>query len=93
MPPKLHHGLAGLELAPHVYALLKVTPLVALPNPGPTAVYTPFAMPAAMKMINDAFVHDSIYFKSLKNIHRACFCVLDELVPNQFKVWCRTPPC
>jgi hypothetical protein len=39
-----------------------------------------------MKMINDAFVRDSKYFKSLKNIQRACFCMLDKLVPNQFKV-------
>jgi hypothetical protein len=37
-------------------------------------------------MINNAFVCDLNYFKLLKNIHRACFCMLDKLVPNQFKV-------
>jgi hypothetical protein len=85
-PPSFIHRWAGLALAPHVYALLEVTPFAAPPNPGPTAMYTPFATPAAMKMINDAFVCNSNYFKSLKNIQRACFCMLDKLVPNQFKV-------
>jgi hypothetical protein len=73
-------------LAPHVYNLLEVTPFAAPPDLGPTAMYTPFATPAAMKMINNAFVCNSNYFKFLKNIHRACFCMLDELLPNQFKV-------
>ncbi len=73
-------------MARHVYTLLEVTPFAAPLNPGPTAVYTPFAMPAAMKMIDNAFICNSNYFKSLKNIHRACFCMLDKLVPNQFKV-------
>jgi hypothetical protein len=85
-PQSFIHGWAGLASAPHVYALLEVTPFAAPPDPGPTAMYTPFATPAAMKMINNAFVHDLNYFKSLKNIHGACFCMLDELVPNQFKV-------
>jgi hypothetical protein len=85
-PQSFIHGWAGLLLAPHVYALLEVTPFAAPPDPGPTAVHTPFAMPAAMKMINNAFVCDSNYFKLLKNIHHACFCMLNELVPNQFKV-------
>jgi hypothetical protein len=85
-PQSFIHGWAGPALAPHVYALLKVTLFVVPPNPGPTAVYTPFATPAAMTMINNAFVCDLNYFKSLKNIHRACLCMLDKLVPNKFKV-------
>jgi hypothetical protein len=85
-PQSFIHGWAGLALAPHMYALLEVTPYAVPPNPGPTAVYTPFATPAAMKMIDDAFACHSNYFKLLKNIHRACFCMLDKLVPNQFKV-------
>ncbi len=85
-PQSFIHGWEGLELAPHVYALLEMTPFAAPPNPGPTAMYTPFATLATMKMIDDAFICDSKYFKSLKNFHRACFCMLNELVPNQFKV-------
>jgi hypothetical protein len=67
-PQSFIHGWASLALAPHVYALLKVTPFVAPPNPGPTAMYTQFAMLAAMKMIDDAFIPNWNYFKSLKNI-------------------------
>jgi hypothetical protein len=85
-PQSFIHGWAGLALAPHVYALLKVTLFVAPLDPGPTAVHTPFATPAVMKMIDVAFVCNSNYFKPLKNIHHACFCILDELVPNQYKV-------
>jgi hypothetical protein len=85
-PQSFIHGWAGLALAPHVYTLLEVTLFAAPPDTNLTAVYTPFAMPAAMKMINDAFVCNSNYFKSLKNIHHACFCMLDKLVPNQFNV-------
>jgi hypothetical protein len=85
-PQSFIHGWAGLALAPHVYALFEVTPFAVPPNPGPTVVYTLFAMLAAMKMIDDAFVCDWNYFKLLKTIHRACFCMLDELVPSQFKV-------
>jgi hypothetical protein len=85
-PQSFIHGWAGLALAPHVYALLEMTPFAAPPDPSPTAVYTPFGTPAAMKMIDDAFVCNSNYFKLLKNIHHARFCMLDKMVPNQFKV-------
>ncbi len=57
-PQSFIHGWAGLALAPHVYALLEVAPFAAPPDPGYTAVYTPFATPAAMKMIDDALVCD-----------------------------------
>jgi hypothetical protein len=41
-PQSFIHGWGGLVLAPHMYALLEVTPFAAPPDPGPTAVYTPF---------------------------------------------------
>ena len=55
-------------------------------DPGPSATYTPFAPPATIKMIDAAFERDKNYFLSYKNIYRACFRMLDALVPPSFKV-------
>ena len=55
-------------------------------NPGLSATYTPFAPPAMIKMIDAAFERDKNYFLSYKNIYRACFRMLDDLVPPSFKV-------
>jgi hypothetical protein len=37
-------------------------------------------------MVDATFERDKNYFVSYKNIKRACFRMLDELVPNQYKV-------
>ncbi len=37
-------------------------------------------------MINATFIQDKNNFLSYKNINQACFQMLDNLVPNQFKV-------
>ncbi len=85
-PQSFIHGWSGLTMAPNVYALLKPTPFVIPTDPGAAPVYTLFAPPATMKMVNAAFEQDKNYFLSYKNINRACFHMLDNLVPNQFKV-------
>jgi hypothetical protein len=85
-PQSALHGWSGLAMAPTVYALLEPLPFFVPTDPGAAPVYTPFATPATIKMINTTFERDKNYFKSFKNIYRACFRMLDELVPNQFKV-------
>jgi hypothetical protein len=85
--PQSHiHGWSGLTMAPNVYAILEPNPFVVPGDPGSAPVYTQFAPPAAIKMINATLKQDKNYFLSYKNINRACFCMLDDLVPNQFKV-------
>ncbi len=85
-PQSTLHGWSGLAMAPAVYALLEPVPFFVPTDPGAAPVYTPFATPAAIKMIDATFERDKNYFKSFKNIYCACFRMLDELVPNQFKV-------
>jgi hypothetical protein len=85
-PQSALHGWSGLVMALAVYALLEPVPFFVPTDPGAAPVYTPFTTPAAIKMIDATFERDKNYFKSFKNIYRACFCMLDELVPNQFKV-------
>jgi hypothetical protein len=85
-PQSALHGWLGLAMAPAVYALLEPVLFFVPTDPGAAPVYMPFAMPAAIKMIDATFKQDKNYFKSFKNFYRACFRMLDELVPNQFKV-------
>jgi hypothetical protein len=80
-PQSFIHGWSGLAMAPTVNALLP-SPLVLPGDPGPAPVYTPFATPAAIKMINDAFEQDKNYFLTYKNINRTCFQMLKDLVPT-----------
>jgi hypothetical protein len=49
-------------------------------------VYQNFAPPAMMKMVDYTFEENKNYFLSFTNINRACFRMLDDTVPNQFKV-------
>ena len=72
---------------PTMYSLIKVNPFVATPDPGPTAVYNAgFQTPQQMKMTEQIWDNDKIYFLSYGNIHRACFRLIDELVRPEFKV-------
>jgi hypothetical protein len=73
-------------MAPNVYTLLKPNPFIVPGDPAPAPVYTQFLPPAAIKMINAAFKQDKNYFLPYKNINQACFRMLDDLVPGQFKV-------
>jgi hypothetical protein len=85
-PQSALHGWLGLAMAPAVYALLKPNPCMVPTDPGAAPVYTPFATLAVMKMIDANFEREKNYFISYKNIYRACFRMLVELVPNPFKV-------
>jgi hypothetical protein len=39
-----------------------------------------------MKMIDNVYARNKNYYLSLMNINRACFCMLDETVPDRYKV-------
>jgi hypothetical protein len=73
-------------MAPVVDALLEPQPFISPADPSPGPVYAPFAPLNMAKMANAAFERNKNYFLSYKNINQACFRMLDELVPNQFKV-------
>ncbi len=85
-PQSYIHGWSGLAMAPSVYALLEPQAFVVPADPGPNPVYVLFAPPNTVKMSNATFKRNKNYFLSYKNINQACFCMLDELVPNQYKV-------
>jgi hypothetical protein len=70
-PQSFIRGWFGPTLAHNVYTLLEPTPFVLTTNPGAAPVYTAFAPPATMKMINAAFEWDKNYYLSYKNINRA----------------------
>ncbi len=85
-PQSFIHGWSGFTMAPAMYALLEPNAFVAPVNPGPAPVYMPFTTPAAIKTVDAMFERDKNYFVSYKNINCACFGMLNELVPNQYKV-------
>ncbi len=80
------HGWTGLVMDPGLYALIKPVPFAVPVNPGATPVYQNFSPPAVMKMVDYAFKWNKNYFLSYMNINRACFRMLDDSVPIQFKV-------
>jgi hypothetical protein len=86
-PQSLIHGWAGLVMDPVMYALLKpTTPFTAVADPGKYAVYANFATEAAMKMTDKIFKRNKNYYLSFVNINRACFCMLNNNIADQFKV-------
>jgi hypothetical protein len=87
-PQSAIHGWLGLTMDPATYLLLEGTAFTIPPNPGPTAIFPGRAGVAqtAMKMIQATFDHNKNYYLSYKNITRACFCMLNFNVWDQFKV-------
>ncbi len=73
-------------MAPNMYALLELVPFTVPINLIPALVYTQFAPLALIKMINSTFKRNKNFYLLFKNINHACFCMLDNLVPNRFKV-------
>jgi hypothetical protein len=69
-----------------IYALLDPTIFLAPVYLGNVAVYPQFALPAQIKTANTMSAHVQNKWKSYKNIQRACFCIPDENLTNQFKV-------
>jgi hypothetical protein len=69
-----------------MYALLEPLAFVVPVDPGPSAIYTPFTPPETIKMIDATFERSKNYFLLYRNIYRACFRMLNDLVPPSFKV-------
>ncbi len=71
---------------PTLYILLEPNAFVIPASPGGTAIYPQFAAPAQMKMIDNVLARNKNYYLSYMNINCACFRMLDETVPNRYKV-------
>jgi hypothetical protein len=82
------HGWSGLTMDPTTYLLLEGTAFTVPPDPSPAAIFPCGAGVAqtAIKTIQATFDRDKNYYLSYKNITRACFCMLDANVWDQFKV-------
>jgi hypothetical protein len=85
-PQSQIHGWTGLVMDPGLYALIEPIAFTVLLNPGALPVYQNFAPPAMMRMVDYTFERNKNYFLSFSNINRACFRMLDDSVPIQFKV-------
>jgi hypothetical protein len=85
-PQSLVHGWTGLFMDPALYILLEPNAFVLPVSPGVTTIYPQFAAPAQMKMTDNIFARNKNYYLSFMNINRACFYMLDETVPDQYKV-------
>ncbi len=85
-PQSVIYGWWGLILAPMVYALLEPNPFQSPIDPGAVAVYTQFVTASMMKTADAIFTRAQNKWNLFRIIQRACFCMLDELVSDQFKV-------
>jgi hypothetical protein len=85
-PQSQIHGWTGLVMDPGLYALIEPNPFNIPINQGATPVYQNFAPPAMMKMVDFNFEQNKNYFLLFTNINRACFRMLDDTIPNRFKV-------
>jgi hypothetical protein len=80
------YGWAGLAIDPPIYALIKVAAFVTPPDPGNVPVYPQFTTIQIMKTANHAWENARNHYLSYVNISRACFKMLNKLVPDHFKV-------
>ncbi len=85
-PQSLIHGWSGLAMNPTMYALNELSPFVAPPDPGNVPIYPNFAAPQVLKTIDKLWENARNYYLSYVNISRACFRMLDENIPDQFKM-------
>jgi hypothetical protein len=85
-PQSQIYGWTGLVMDPGLYALIESIPFKIPINPGAMPVYQNIAPTAMIKMVDYTFKHNENCFLLFANIIRACFCMLDDTVPNQFKV-------
>jgi hypothetical protein len=86
-PQSAVHGWTGMVFSPMVYALLEPTAFAIPGNPGPVAVYTQYATPAAIKTADNLFKRLQNEHQSYENIRRACFRMLDTNIADQYKVF------
>ena len=80
-PQSALHGWSGRVMAPAVYALLEPVPFFVPTDPGAAPVYTPFATPAAIKMIDATFKEDKNYF--IAAINQSIVPAFNQVVQNQ----------
>jgi hypothetical protein len=85
-PQSQIHGWTGLVMDPGLYPLIEPVAFMVLLNPGASPVHQNFAPPEMMRMVDYAFKWNKNYFLPFSNINRACFCMLDDSIPIQFKV-------
>jgi hypothetical protein len=85
-PQSQIHRWTGLVMDPGLYALIKPVAFTVPLNPGASPVYQNFAPLAMMRMVDYAFKRNKNSFLLFSNINRACFRMLDDSVPIQFKV-------
>jgi hypothetical protein len=85
-PKSFIHGWSSHTMASNVYILLEPIAFTVPVDPGSAPVYIAFAPPATIKMVDAAFECDKNYYLSYKNINCTCFCIINELDPNQLKV-------
>jgi hypothetical protein len=71
---------------PMMFALIELSPFVVPPDPGDVPVYSNFAALQVLKTINKPWEKAKNHYLSYINISRACFCMLNENIPDQFKV-------
>jgi hypothetical protein len=85
-PQSLIYGWAVLAMDPTMYKLIKLSPFIAPPNPGNVPLYPNFTSPRVLKMVEQLWDNARNYYLLYINISWACFCMLDENIPNQFKM-------
>jgi hypothetical protein len=85
-PQSFIYRWAGLAMDPTVYALIETSAVMVLSDPGNIPTYPQFATIQNIKTANRMWENARNYYLSYINISHACFRMLDELVPNHFKV-------
>jgi hypothetical protein len=71
---------------PTMYALFELSPFVTPPDLGNVLVYPNFAALLVLKTFNKLWENARNYYLSYVDISRACFRMLNENIPDQFKV-------
>ena len=63
------HVWAGMVLQPAIFSLINAVPFVPPMNPGLIAIYLPFFLTPAIKMMDNQFKINKNMFKTYTNIH------------------------
>jgi hypothetical protein len=79
------HGWMGMVQKPTIFALVNALPFVPPTNPGLIALYPPYALLPATKMIDNQFKIDKNMYKTYTNIHRAIYKLLTDNVLHQYQ--------
>jgi hypothetical protein len=85
-PQSLIYGWAELAMDPTMYSLIETNKFVQPPEPGDSPRYPQFVTPQVLKTCKHLWENAWNYYLSYVNISRACFRMLDKLVPDQYKV-------